>query len=578
VLISTVFVLGCSDDAVTEPDSVTEVENDAGRTDSDSEDAEVGADAEDGSVDAHPPDTEDLTQFDEHSDERSDRQSSDGLPDEVSQEDSSDLHDPDRADDSATQVASCPSIDDVRAVEIRTEGRYRFIDRLAHSGLEDRGVRIYLPEAYSEANGPYPVLYMHDGQNLFDASTSAFGEWQVDEVLDDLTRRELVPPTIVVGVDNTFARIDDYTPTFDARYGGGKADLYVAFLADTLKPIIDANFFTRCDRSNTFVAGSSLGGLVSFHAFLGRPDVFGGIGVISPSFWWDDGEILDRFALYDGVLPSRLWFDAGTLEGVSPGSDEVPGMVLQIREARDEALDRGMQIGNDLGYLEDPWAAHNEPSWAARLDSILLFLLGHDRPIDLSLTDLDAFAYDTTLVMGADSARTTLAIESEWGGAARLTLPNTMVEFDSSNSGVAVVDERGTVTAASSGSATISAEFGGLQDDVTVAVVDSDTAAVTFSVRVPGSTPDSGSVFVAGSIAELGDWRPNGLELESLGDDVWELTIAMRVGTLFEFKVTRGTWDTVEKAGDGSEVANRRWLVEGVELIEVEVANWADQL
>lgn len=554
-------------------DSTGEV-GDTGHEDSVSEeDSSVMADT---SADPQTSDTE--PQSDLRSDESGDSLSPDSQPDEVSHEDSADLPTPDRSDQDSAEVPSCPIDDAVTPVDIRSDGRYRYIDRLAYSGLEDRGVRIYLPEGYSEANGPYPVLYMHDGQNLFDAATSAFGEWRVDEVLDDLTTRGLVPPTIVVGVDNTWARIDDYTPTYDARYGGGKADLYVEFLADVLKPIIDSSFFTQCDRSNTFIAGSSLGGLVSFHAFMERPEVFGGIGVISPSVWWDDGEILSRFAVYDGDLPSRLWFDAGSLEGVSPGSGDVPDMVWGIRQARDEALQRGMQIGNDLGYLEDPWAAHNEPSWAARLDSILLFLLGNERPTDMSLTGIQTFAYDTTLALGSDSARTSLAIESEWGGVARLTLPNNMVRLESSNTEVAVVDERGTVTAAGDGNATISAEFRGQDDDVLVAVVDTDQAAVTFRVRVPGSTPESDSVFIAGSIPELGDWRPNGIELESSGDDLWQLTVGLNVGTLFDFKVTRGTWETVEKAGDGSEIPNRQWRVDGEELIEVEVANWADQL
>lgn len=143
---------------------------------------------------------------------------------------------------------------------------------------------LYLPENYHASKKKFPVIYMHDGQNLFDAKTSYAGEWQVDETLDSLKAQ-----VIVVGIEHGGdKRIDELTPYPNAKYGGGKADSYLDFVVGTLKPYIDKNYRTKPDVKHTAIFGSSLGGLVSFYAVLKYPEVFGKAGVFSPSFWYSD--------------------------------------------------------------------------------------------------------------------------------------------------------------------------------------------------------------------------------------------------------------------------------------------------
>ena len=151
-----------------------------------------------------------------------------------------------------------------------------------------RRIWIYLPEGYASSNKKYPVLYMHDGQNLFDEATGPFGEWGVDEALDTLGphHKEL----IVVGIDNgAEKRLNEYSPYDMEKYGKGEGDQYVDFLVKTLKPFIDKHYRTKKDDDNTFIAGSSMGGLISFYAILKYPKVFGAAGVFSPAFWITPG-------------------------------------------------------------------------------------------------------------------------------------------------------------------------------------------------------------------------------------------------------------------------------------------------
>jgi metallo-beta-lactamase class B len=149
-----------------------------------------------------------------------------------------------------------------------------------------RRIWLYLPPDYASSTKRYPVIYMHDGQNLFDAATAYAGEWGIDETLDSLHAAG-DRGAIVVGIDNGGTkRMDEYSPWKNERYGGGEGAAYVAFIVETLKPWIDAHYRTLPDRLSTAIAGSSMGGLISLYAILEYPHVFGRAGVFSPSLWF----------------------------------------------------------------------------------------------------------------------------------------------------------------------------------------------------------------------------------------------------------------------------------------------------
>lgn len=248
-------------------------------------------------------------------------------------------------------------------------GNIEYLRGVTSSHVATRDVIVWLPPGYHDEGNTlrYPVLYLHDGQNLMDGSTSFAGEWHLDEVAQRLVQLGQLEPVILVGVYNVGSdRIADYTPVADPQYGGGEAAAYASFLVDELKPQVDAAFRTRTDAASTGVGGSSLGGLVSLYLGLTRSETFQRLGVVSPSIWWSDREILGRVSALEAKLPLRIWLDMGTQEGNPPQAN-----VDNARALRDALLAEGWSLEQDLHYLEAPGAVHNEGSWGARADLIL---------------------------------------------------------------------------------------------------------------------------------------------------------------------------------------------------------------
>ena len=236
-----------------------------------------------------------------------------------------------------------------------------------------RDVQVYLPPGYARSRRRYPVLYLHDGQNVFDAATSFAGvEWNVDETAQRLIVARAIAPLIVVAVDNAGAdRIHEYTPTrgrYEAFGAHGRsralAGRYGRFLFQELKPFIDMHYRTRPDAADTGLGGSSLGGLVTLSLALRFPGQVRRLAVMSPSVWWDDCVV---YRLVDSLKrkpPLRLWLDTGTAE---EGWE-------RCRELRDRLLAKGWQLGVDLEYHEAPGGEHTEAAWAMRMEGVLRFL------------------------------------------------------------------------------------------------------------------------------------------------------------------------------------------------------------
>ena len=269
---------------------------------------------------------------------------------------------------------------------------------------DPRRVQVWLPSGYKPQGRKYAVLYMHDGQNLFDTADASYHkEWQIDEHLDPLIRAGKVRPTIVVGIWSTPKRLQEYVPSkaFDglpagyrdkvrALYGGDPlSDGYLKFIVRELRPLIDRRFNVKTDRANTFIMGSSMGALVSLYAIDEYPQLFGGAGMLSthwPLFMKPDGKsvseeeyevVSSAFERYlDPALPDRrthkLYFDHGS-ETLDPIYDRYQKRVDAV------VARHGYRQGIDWLTRSYPGQAHDEISWASRVEAPLQFLLAPQR-------------------------------------------------------------------------------------------------------------------------------------------------------------------------------------------------------
>lgn len=228
-----------------------------------------------------------------------------------------------------------------------------------------RDLLVHLPASYAASDRRYPVLYMHDGQNLFDWATSYAGEWMVDQTLADAGRDGL--EVIVVGIPNMgVRRCNEYSPFADPRHGDGCGDHYLRFLTDTVKPLVDRDFRTYPDRAQTAIFGSSMGGLSSLYALFRHPDVFGAAGAMSPSLWYG-GRAIFPFLEAAPFVPGRIYVDVGTAEGAYTVTD--------VQRLCGVLALKGYRLGQDLLYVEEEGATHSEVAWARRLPKALRFLL-----------------------------------------------------------------------------------------------------------------------------------------------------------------------------------------------------------
>jgi alpha-glucosidase len=225
-------------------------------------------------------------------------------------------------------------------------------------------VWLYLPPDYATSKKKYPVIYMHDGQNLFDDKTSYVGEWKVDETLNELFK-ETGKGFIVVAVEHGGKeRTSEYTPWKHERYGGGKGKEYTDFVVKTLKPYIDKNYRTKPEQKHTGLIGSSLGGLISYYGGLAYPDVFGKVGALSTSFWFSDN-VYDFTKEKGNLKDVRMYLLVGGKEGGD--------MVSDMKKAKSLLLETGFKKDNLTSKLNKD-AEHNEAFWSGEFASVVKWL------------------------------------------------------------------------------------------------------------------------------------------------------------------------------------------------------------
>jgi predicted alpha/beta superfamily hydrolase len=233
------------------------------------------------------------------------------------------------------------------------------------TGIKPRDLAVWLPPDYQiDLERRYPVLYMHDGQNLFDPHTSTFNiDWQLDETADSMINKDRIYPLIIVGIYNTDDRGYEYAPNVIGRD-------YMKFIVERVKPMIDSTYRTLAERDNTATGGSSLGGLISFMLLWEYPQVFSKAACFSPALKSGTLDYVSRVR-QDGkrLLPIMIYLDNGGIgleEQLQPGIDE---MLVTLKEI-------GYKENQDFFWYKDSTAIHSESAWAKRVWRPLVLFWG----------------------------------------------------------------------------------------------------------------------------------------------------------------------------------------------------------
>jgi predicted alpha/beta superfamily hydrolase len=495
----------------------------------------------------------------------------------------------------------------------------------------ERRLWVYLPPDYATSGKRYPVLYMHDAQNLFDDATSFLGEWGVDETLNELYNTKQHTGVIVVGIDNhPDYRYEEYSPwlikDIGGRTRGGDGAKYAQFIVETLKPYIDQHYRTLDDAAHTGIAGSSMGGLISLYAGLQYPDVFGRVGVISPyiSVARIGDAVFDFVAEKQAVAGQRIYLDIGGKEVVR---NENQALIDAVEKLHGALVAIGYQ-DTDLWYNVVPEAQHNEQAWRARFGDVVTWLIDSgenpdddgetpeepeepEEPVSTDndkdglpndvekrygflnpdnsgdadqdhdqdgLTNLDEYTRGTQLD-NADSDADSLPDGLEVALALNpLDSMDALGDLDNDN--VNNITEHKNKTKLNDADS----DDDGVLDDTDFypldktrweEIVDPELTLKLFSL--PANTPANARIYVAGTFNQ---WNPASAahELSKGSDGIWGVTLkGFKVGDALRYKFTRGNWATVEKSRSNGEVMDRTFTVgKGKQSGAGYVENWAD--
>lgn len=424
-----------------------------------------------------------------------------------------------------------------------------------------RKIRIYLPPSY-EVSEPrrYPVLYMHDGQNIFSGSINIFGaSWDVDTTAERLMSEGKIEEIIIVGIDNNSDRANEYCHVAPKKIYAGrlgytdsnvqkdpKGYKYESFLIDTVKPFVDTNYKTLRDRDNTALMGSSLGGLVTYFIGLRRPDIFSKLGVVSPAFHWLN---------YDSLLelpkqPLKMWMDAG---------DGEAHYIENSRKVVKNLMSQGMRPVKDIAYYHVPNAIHNEKYWNMRIHMPLLYLFGKiGHPISCNILGRKEFG-----LAGMEYRQ----INPVLNYADDLHMTALEGEYKIEDESVLSIDSFGTVTPYRTGSTGIKFIYDGCSAADNFNVIDELSDKVTVKLRV--TAPDTDEKLYVYSSGE------KELTKESDGTYTGEFIVPRDWG--IPFTVTKGDKHLSEADVNTGKYKSRVMYANDDMTVEIEIEAWCKQ-
>lgn len=421
-----------------------------------------------------------------------------------------------------------------------------------------RSLYVYLPPSYHlQPDRRFPVLYMHDGQNIFSGESSYSGSgWEVHRVADELIARRQIQELIIVGIAHqNDQRLSEYAHS-DGSFQGhpvkGRGLQYESFLIDDVKPFVESNYRVLPGPESTALMGSSMGGLVTFNIGLRRPEVFGKLGVVSPSFWWGgQGAVLKQVQkLSQTQLPKRLWIDMGDAEGhFQEGFTEVIRALQQ----------KGIRPQEEMACWVIPGGIHSEVDWMHRVHCPLLYFFGEvGFPERLELHGRDLIG-----IQGLPYRINPVAIYSS--GFALTPHP---VVLESSREDILTIAPDYTLIPRQPGEALITARWDHLRTSRQYAVTPSLSPEVTITVdvTVPEDTGEE-PVF-------MGIFSPTD---HVLWETDWGFTVQLTLkrDSVLSFKFTRGSWDAVEKDSQGGEIPSRRLLASEDATFHFTIESWS---
>lgn len=352
----------------------------------------------------------------------------------------------------------------------------------------DRDIHIYLPPSYYSSTAKYPVLYMHDGQGLFNANPYSNQSWNVYETVEKLIRENKIAEIIIVGIDNKgVERSNEYTHSMDGtnKIEGlpeikcCKGELYEDFIIHDLKPYIDANYRTQSDRNHTALMGSSMGGLVTYNILFRHPEIFGKVGILSPYFVKLDLNTLDVFPVckfYTKKVPVKIWLDVGEYE-----ANILP---QHVRKMADHLYEIGWKPIDELSYYVVTDAAHTETDWSKRLSIPLLYLFGN-------IGTLQSIRLPGRKMVGLSGIAVRINPELQFSTGFKTT--GLTGQYFVENPEILEVGQDGMIQPKHKGSTKVTYRYGGLETSAEYTVVDplSEYVSVSIAITVPEKTPDN---------------------------------------------------------------------------------------